>query len=400
MPRVVRRMLVLLVVTLTLVCAGCVTTRDVASSGATGATSGQTASATGATGAGGAFAADAAGTVWLCRPGAAIDPCAANEAGTVETASGALVVQPAPASTGAAFDCFYVYPTVSTEPGLNADLTVQSTEVDAAVQQASRFSQVCRVWAPMYRQRTTGDLLRGLAGDPTAAAVAYASLLSAWKDYLANDNHGRPFVLLGHSQGSAMLIQLIRSQIDPVPALRRRLVSAIILGGNVQVPTGAEVGGTFQHIPACTSRSQTGCVIAYSSFLRPPPTDSYFGRPGQGVSLQSGQTATTGQQVLCTNPADFGSSGALLPYVATTASGPSVGQPSVSWVEYPGMYTATCENSGGATWLQVTYAGGAIDRRPRFRQVLGPRWGLHLVDFNVALGNLVQDVATEEAAYH
>ena len=35
-----------------------------------------------------------------------------------------------------------------------------------------------------------------------------------------------------------MLIRLIRSQIDDNPALRKRLVSAIILGGNVQVPAG------------------------------------------------------------------------------------------------------------------------------------------------------------------
>ena len=69
------------------------------------------------------------------------------------------------------------------------------------------------------------------------------------------------------------------------------MVSAIIAGGNVAVPIGRDVGSTFKHLPLCTSTGQTSCVIAYSSFPELPPADSLFGRPGQGVSLQSGQTA-------------------------------------------------------------------------------------------------------------
>jgi hypothetical protein len=322
---------------------------------------------------------------------------------TVETASGATSQQPvpAPAPEQGSFDCFYVYPTVSTEPGLNADLRVQRAEIDVAVEQASRFSQVCQVWAPMYRQRTSVDVAHGLAGDPHAAAIAYTSLLSTWHDFLAHDSHGRPFVLIGHSQGAAMLIQLIRSEVDRSPALRRRLVAAVLLGGNVQVPDGAAVGGTFENIPACRSPGQTGCVIAYSSFLSEPPPRAYFGRPGQGVSLQSGQTASAGQQVLCTNPAKLaGGTAPLHPYFATVAGARAGSTPLVRWVEYPDMYTATCEDAGGASGLQVTHVGGAGDVRPVVRQILGPLWGLHLFDVNVALGDLVADVGAAELAFH
>ena len=171
-------------------------------------------------------------------------------------------------------------------PGTNADLDVQPAERAAAVVQASRFSQQCTVWAPMYRQVTVAGL--GHAGR-TALVIAYTSLLSAWKDYLAHDNDGRPIIFIGHSQGSAILIKLLQTQVDPSPSLRRRMVSAILLGGNVQVPTGRLVGGTFRHIPACAAAAQTRCVIAYSSFGSPPPTDSLFGRAGRGVSLLSGQ---------------------------------------------------------------------------------------------------------------
>ena len=247
----------------------------------------------------------AASTVWLCRPGQAGDPCALSPAVTTVTAEGTTSVStPAPTPASHAFDCFYVYPTVSNEQGNNANLAIQPAEIGAAAAQASQFSQVCNVWAPMYRQVTKVGLQNGASLRPSVR-TAYTSLLSAWKDYLAHDNHGRPIVFIGHSQGAAMLIRLLRAQVDPSASLRKRMVSAILLGGNVQVPVGGDVGGSFRHIPTCRSASQTGCVIAYSSFGTPPPAASLFGRPGQGVSLQSGQTAKDGQQVACVNPVTF-----------------------------------------------------------------------------------------------
>ncbi len=155
------------------------------------------------------------------------------------------------------FDCFYVYPTVSAQRKDNANLKIQPAEIAVAIAQASRFSQVCRVWAPMYRQRTGASLQQGLGNDPAADQVAYDSLLSDWEDYLAHDNDGRPVIFIGHSQGAAMLIRLLRSQIDPHPALRKQMVSALILGGNVQVPKGKTVGGSFKHIPTCDSPQAT-----------------------------------------------------------------------------------------------------------------------------------------------
>jgi hypothetical protein len=111
-------------------------------------------------------------TVWLCRPGQAGDPCTWSPASTMVSASGATTVGSALPAASSKFDCFYVYPTVSTQPGDNANLTVQKAEVTAAISQASRFSRVCRVWAPMYRQRTAGSLQKGLGADPAADPVS------------------------------------------------------------------------------------------------------------------------------------------------------------------------------------------------------------------------------------
>jgi Protein of unknown function (DUF3089) len=349
-----------------------------------------------------AGASTTARTVWLCRPGTALDPCTYSRASTSVSASGATSVSssPAPSSIAKRFDCFYVYPTVSTQKTNNSNLAIQRPEIAAAAAQASRFSQVCNVWAPMYRQATNTALANGQATNPTVVNVAYTSLLSAWRDFLAHDDDGHPIVFIGHSQGAAMLIRLLRSQVDPSPKLRRQLVSAIILGGNVQVPVGRDVGGSFAHIPACNSTSQTGCVIAYSTFPSTPPPLALFGRPGQGVSFQSGQTARVGQRVLCVNPVMLSSaSGTLQPYFLTVTAQPKGVTVTTPWVTFPGLYTARCETVGNATWLQVDTASVSGDPRPTVTESLGPLWGYHVSDVNLALGNLVGDVAAQEATF-
>ena len=136
------------------------------------------------------------------------------------------------------------------------------------------------------------------------------------------------------------------------------MVSAIFLGGNVQVPPGRDVGGTFQHIPTCRRAPQTGCVIAYSTFGSMPPADSFFGRAGQGVSLLSGQAGAGSQQVACVNPVTFSLPGRSLQPFFRSAISPTPGVRVVTpWVTFPGLYTAQCRQSGGASWLQVTRHG-------------------------------------------
>ena len=358
-------------------------------------------------------AASPSSTVWLCRPGLAKNPCETSLTTTVVRAAGSRTVQRARPASSPPIDCFYVYPTVSGQPTANANLTIDPEEVAVAKAQAARFSQVCRVYAPMYRQLTLASI-SGKAGarlTPAAEALAYTSMLAGWQDYLAHYNHGRGVVLIGHSQGSALLIPLIRTQIDTNPSVRRRLVSAILPGGNVTVARGSDVGGDFQYVPACHSASQTGCVVAYSSFEQPPPPDSLFGRVGQGVSdLAPQRTATPTESVLCVNPAAIaGGAGALEPYFPVRpfpgslgrqeATPPTAAKVPTPWVEFPALYTAQCDQSGGATWLQVNDIGGQADHRPRVTQALGPTWGLHLEDVNLALGNLVNLVRDEGAAY-
>ena len=238
--------------------------------------------------------------------------------------------------------------------------------------------------------------------------VAYQSVLPAWDWFLAH-TQGKPFVLVGDSQGSAVLIHLISAELDHEPSVLHRLLVAVLVGGNLQVPTGKTVGATFTKVPLCTSETETGCAIAFSSYPSEPPADAVFGRPGQGTSLQSGETAKAGQQVACTNPASLaGGTADLDPYVLTASQLGLTEHVTTPWVNYPGLYSATCEQGGGATWLQVTSLAGASHTRPvvnpetvvgNYGGGSGPAWGYHSYEWGLTLGNLLQDIAREEAAW-
>ena len=104
-------------------------------------------------------------------------------------------------------------------------------------------------------------------------------MVEAWRTYLRRFNHGRGVVLIGHSQGTFVLRRLIREEIDPKASARRRLVSAVLLGGNVTVKAGSDRGGDFKRVRACRRAGQTGCVVAFSTFNAPVPDERAL-RPG------------------------------------------------------------------------------------------------------------------------
>ena len=338
-------------------------------------------------------------TTWLCQPGQKHNPCRVDLTTTALKSDGSSTTEHAKNAKSPKIDCFYVYPTVSDQKTINANLKKDPEIVSIATYQAARFSQTCKVWAPVYRQLTLVGIADRSKITPAARAKAYNSMRSAWHEYLAKHNHGRGFVLLGHSQGSFLLRQLIKDEIDKKPAVRSRLVSAIIPGGDVTVKKGRGVGGDFKNVRACRAATDLECVVAYSTFGETPPTDSSFGRLTGSAAKHF--------QVLCTNPAALGGgSGALQTYVPTAPFPGTIGLgvrifmgelPDVPtpWLRPPGHYKAHCEASHGTHYLQADAVDGA--------RVLTPTpdktWGYHLGDVNLPLGNLTTLVRKQAAAY-
>lgn len=330
-----------------------------------------------------------AATHWLCKPGKKDNPCEVSLDTTRFSPTGErLGVDRVKRPRNPRFDCFYIYPTVSDQQGAIADFSVDPELRSIALYQAARYTSECRMFAPVYRQMT----LRGILGlaDPTPAQrrLGYTDVRSAWRDYLRNHNKGRGVVLLGHSQGSIVLRELLMKEIDRKPRVRRRLISALLLGWNVLVKKGADAGGDFKNIPACRSRAQIGCVIAFSTFNQTPPPGAIFGR-----------TTEPGLEVLCTNPAALGGGAAKLtpiqpsePFAPGTTIGAALGllgvptpPTSTAWRAFPGSYRGRCSSAAGADVLRIAPLGGA----PVFQPSPSAEWGLHLLDANIALGEQV-----------
>ena len=159
---------------------------------------------------------------WLCLPGRA-DTCSKPLPTTALNPNGYGSNGPSIVARNPPVDCFYVYPTVSRDRGLNSDLIVDNSERGAAQSQLARFAGVCRTFAPIYRQLTVSAIAAAAVGTDlnAASAISYGDVAAAWRRYLAVHNRGRPFVLIGHSQGSGMLQQLIRREIEGKPIAAR-----------------------------------------------------------------------------------------------------------------------------------------------------------------------------------
>jgi len=342
---------------------------------------------------------------WLCKPGSH-DACDVDLTATVIGTGGQLTRETFKADPDATIDCFYVYPTVSTDPTPNSDMTPDAAEMNVVRQQFARFSSKCRPYAPVYRQVTLAGLRTLLAGagrgNSFAQGLQYDDVRDAWNYYLEHDNKGRGFVLVAHSQGSFILDELIRKEIDGKP-VQSRMVSAILLGATLSVPRGKDVGGSFQHISLCRSASQIGCVISYVSFRStiPPPANTRFGRVASADMIGA-----------CTNPAALtGGGGNLHAYLDTdgrTIVGTTKPKPWVKaeqpietpWVSVPGLLTAECKSTETATYLEVTvHPDPAGTRTDDIIGDLTPDWGLHLVDFNISLGNLIDIVGEQAKAF-
>lgn len=336
-------------------------------------------------------APDPARTVWLCRPGQVDDPCTAPLATTVISSNGSRHIVDYKPAAHPSIDCFYLYPNVSHQTESNANLHIDSQETAIAELQASPFSRDCRMFAPMYRE-STGSAAG--AGATQATQVAYKSALNAWRDYLANYNDGRGVVLIGHSEGSYVLTELVTDQIDQAPSERKLLVSAILTGLDFPV-------GPFADLTPCESSVQIGCLVDYNAYSGRPPSGAQFGE----LPEENGKPV----EDICTDPAALaGGSGSLDSMyrirLATQKVAGSTSQgvlasavPNVStpWIEYQGGYSGSCVTSAGHHVLTVH----ASKQVPTLRSFPDASFGLHVDDPNLAMGNLVQLVQSEATSY-
>jgi hypothetical protein len=341
--------------------------------------------------------------MWACRPDMEPNQCNQDLSAVRINADGTREVEPHTRAEDPAFDCFYVYPTVllSGAPQMVdfSDAGVQIVN-DALLAQGARFSRLCRMFAPMYRQV-------GLSGGMPIAgsdrALGAQDVRDAFAYYLEQWNEGRKFVLIGHSQGTGVLTNMIQMDVDPTEHadVRERMLSALLIGGGANVPVGAKVGGTFQNIPLCSAQGETGCMIAYVSYAADakPTASSLFGR------------STGGMQAACVNPADLaGNTGRFKgsyfrKNIANASFAPDTPLPDdleAPFAVYRDLFKGACVELDGFHYLELAIepASDTDARTPPWRNtpVEGIGFGLHLVDYQIPLDDLIDAVKLQAEA--
>jgi hypothetical protein len=207
-------------------------------------------------------------------------------------------------------------------------------------------------------------------------------------------NAGRDFVIMGHSQGTAMVTRLLQEVVDHDPLLHERFVVGLLIGGGIAVPQGEVVGGTFDNLPLCTSDEQTGCIIAYRSYADGLP-------PAAGSNV----VGPEGMDTACTNPAALGGGKAYFRrgYFPLMINQPlfdvraDVDLPvETPFVAYDELFTGECvKDDQDRSYLTIGFEPATGDMRLNpidFNHgVLHPALlGTHILDFHFPLGDLIE----------
>jgi hypothetical protein len=99
----------------------------------------------------------------------------------------------------------------------------------------------------------TGDFNTALLGIP------YDDITAALDYYFENCNGGRPFIIAGHSQGSAMVLLLLRTYFKDHPEYYARMIAAYAIGYSITKEDLAENA----HMKFATGESDTGVIISW-----------------------------------------------------------------------------------------------------------------------------------------
>jgi Protein of unknown function (DUF3089) len=312
--------------------------------------------------------------MWMCKPGLAQNYCLEDIAEATEALpDGTFKPFMDELGTDHPIDCIFWYPTVNrTEDPTSYDFSDPEPMLSSIRSQAARFSRVCNVYAPFYRQASLNN-----GGN---AELGYMDVVESFKHYIANWSEGRSFVVYGHSQGTGHASRLINQEINDNPDLRGRLVSALMIGGGL-------TADTFSNIPLCTAPDQVGCAIGYRAYGVP-----------QSLSSISADLA-------CTNPGALGGGkvlmkGAFFRSRGTNYSSDLGAEFTAPWGLFRDFFTAECvaAPSGGEV-LQIDYTDAPGDMRPHFldlSRVIG--FGLHVFDYQFPLDDLVELVRTQREA--
>lgn len=270
---------------------------------------------------------------------------------------------------------FFVHPTSYMKPD-NWNQPLDDPDANWVVDervlrhQASVFNGCCEVWAPRYRQATFYAFMDRSGNGDAALDLAYSDVNAAFDAFLAGIGEA-PFILAGHSQGTAHAARLLRERIAGT-ALETHLVAAYLIGFSIEKD---QTGG----LPVCDHAAATGCVVGWNAV------------EGDAAGLFADADA-----LICTNPLTWEDDGA---YAGNDLNRGGVGYPTYgrplpdedyrAMVVAPGVADAECRQG----MLSVGHL-----RSPDFPSRM-PGSSMHIYDYSLFYVNLRGNALTRAKAY-
>ncbi len=296
----------------------------------------------------------------------------------------------ASAPDNARVDVFFIHPTTyltGSEPNARYDepgLTGSQLEHGVLRFQASVFNACCRIYAPRYRQATISAFLTDDDAQAIAAfKLAYADVLRAFDYYLQHENHGHPFIIASHSQGSLHAMRLLQERIAGQP-LQQQLVVAYAIG--YDIPEDIERAG----LPVCRSATQTGCLVDWNS-VKAGISDSTR-RSHHLIWLEGHYQHLQLRRLICVNPLNW-TPDATAPAQLNLGALPGVRANEALLPPVPQLTGASCE----AGLLRVSIP---LRERHGFVNVMTLAGSYHVFDYNLFYTNIRVNVRERINAFH
>lgn len=162
-------------------------------------------------------------------------------------------------------DLFFVCPTVDMgkDGNFNADAEnekYRKSFVGAINMELGIYNEAASVYAPYYRQATFPVYSLDKEEQEKYLSLAYEDVKKAFIYYSEHTDVKRPLILAGFSQGSDLIIRLMKDLFDE-EKYQRRLVGAYAIGWKL---TEAEVF-EYPHLLPAEGETDTGVIIAFNS---------------------------------------------------------------------------------------------------------------------------------------
>ena len=213
----------------------------------------------------------------------------------------------------AAVDVFYIHPTTYREVAFwnqpIADTATNDwTDESVIARQASVFNACCKVYAPRYRQATSAAVYASADKKPLEAyEFAWQDVRAAFVHYMKHWNHGRPYIIVGHSQGAAHVERWL-NEFGKQPQYRKLLVAAYPIGVAFSVGQLATLGGGIE---ICSTPTATNCLVSWNTFDRAGDPSGYVRQSQARYTQRFGKTE--GAAIICVNPLSFEASKPRVP---------------------------------------------------------------------------------------